>query len=138
MRRDIPLVTEEASAEHVAGLMRDENLGFLPVITDESTRRLVGVVTDRDLAVRVVAENLPARTTRIGELVSGPVLSASPDDDLAELERKMVDNEVRRLPVVDADGALLGVVSIHDIAQVEDEERTGEVFREVSKGSSRV
>ena len=138
MRWNIPIVTEQASVEYVAEVMRDENLGFLPIVEDEESRRVVGVVTDRDLVLEVVAENRLPRSLKAGDVMNRQVLTASPDDDLAEVEQKMKTAEIRRLPLVDAEGRLVGVISAHDIAQREDDERTGELFRAVSKHSAQI
>ncbi|MBI4510439.1 MAG: CBS domain-containing protein [Deltaproteobacteria bacterium] len=138
MRRDAPIARENATAEEVARIMRDENVGFVPIVTDETSRRLVGVITDRDLAMLVVAEHRDPRRTAVGYLASREIITASPDEDLGDVERKLADAELRRLPVVDEHGAVVGVVSLHDIAQREDPLQTGRVFREVSKPSARM
>lgn len=137
MRVAVPYVTEEATATYAAQLMRHENVGFLPVVADEHTRRVVGVITDRDLAMEVIAEDLAPHDVPVGLIASRVLVSAVPGDELADVERKMAMAEVRRLPVLDDQGRLLGVISLHDIAQYESEAKTGEIFREVSKTSAR-
>lgn len=137
MRSDVPYVTENSTAEHAAQLMRDENVGFLPVLDDEESRRLVGVLTDRDLALEIVAENLHPRDVTVGLIATRVVVAVSPTDDLTEVERKLEAAEIRRLPVLDDQGVLLGVISLHDLAQLEPEKRTGEIFKEVAKTSAR-
>jgi len=137
MRKDIPLVTEDDSVEHVAGLMRDENVGFLPVVRDDGSGRLVGVVSDRDIVITAVADNLDPRTTRVGHIMTAPVITATADEELESAEDKMATMEVRRIVVVDDKHVVLGVVSLHDVAQRESEKKTGEVFREVSRPSAR-
>lgn len=137
MRKNIRWVTEEMSVEKVAEIMRDENVGFLPVVTDEATRRLVGVVTDRDLVVHAIAENREPRTTNIGYLVSRDVVTASPGEELDEVERKMIDAKVHRLAVVDQDRAVLGTVSLYDIAQREEPAKTGNVLKHTSDNWAR-
>lgn len=131
-------MTVDDSAARVAVLMREENVGFLPVVTDAESRRLAGVVTDRDLVLQVMSHGLDARTVRIGEVMTREVVTARPEEDLREVERKMADAEIRRVPVVDEDGTVLGVISLHDVAQLESGARTGEVFREVAKASAQI
>jgi CBS domain-containing protein len=135
MRRELPVVTRDDTAERVARIMRDENVGFVPVVSDEETRRLVGVVTDRDLTIAVVARNREPRSVPIAEVMTAEAITAAPEEELAEVERKMALAEIRRVPVVD-DGVVVGVVSLHDLAQLEPRETLGEVFREVSKTSA--
>jgi CBS domain-containing protein len=115
-----------------AQLMRDEELGFLPVLDEEF--RVVGVVTDRDLAVRIVAEQRPA-TTLVTEVMSpGPFLSCEPEDELEELEQRMAREKKARALVKAPDGSLLGVISLSDIAQAErSAERTGRLLKEVTR-----
>lgn len=138
MRRDVTVVTEDDTAETAASIMREENVGFLPVVSDVDSRRLVGVVTDRDLAMAVVAENREPRMTRVGYIMTREPITIAPWDGVREAERRMADAEVRRLPVVDEDGLVLGVLSLHDLAQREDTSLTGEVFRAVARSSSRL
>jgi CBS domain-containing protein len=118
-----------------AQLMRDEQLGFVPVLDEK--RVVVGVVTDRDLAVRVLAEGLPA-DTKVSEVMSeGPYLTCSPEDDLHELEQRMASEKKMRALVKAPDGSLLGVISLSDIAQSErSAARTGRLLKEVTRRQS--
>lgn len=136
MRTNLPAITPETTSMHAAQAMRDANVGFLPIVADEASRRVVGVLTDRDLCLRILADALDPRDTPVGDVMSQPVVAIGPNEDLAEAERRMVEAEIRRLPVVDDAGALLGVVSLHDVAQREGSARLGEVFREVAKPSA--
>ena len=135
MRTDVPLIQEDTSIEHAAELMRDDNVGFLPIVRDDGSRRLVGVVTDRDIVVTAVANQLDLRTTPIGHIMSHPIVTAAPDEEVESALGKMAELEIRRLPVVDEERRVLGVLSLHDVAQRQDAETTGEVFREVSRPS---
>lgn len=118
-----------------AQLMRDEQLGFVPVLDKQAA--VVGVVTDRDLAVRVVAEKRPL-TTPVKDIMStGPFLSCLPDDDLHELELRMSQTKKARALVKASDGSLLGVISLSDIAQRErSAARTGKLLKEVTRRES--
>jgi CBS domain-containing protein len=136
MRTDVPLVQEQTSIQHVAQLMRDENVGFVPIVRDDGSRRLVGVVTDRDIVVAAVADELDLRETPIGHIMTQPVIAATPDEEVESALGKMASLEIRRLPIIDEEHRVLGVLSLHDVAQSEDVETTGEVFREVSRPSA--
>lgn len=126
---------ESTTVAECAQLMRDEQLGFVPVLDKQSA--VVGVVTDRDLAVRVVAEKRPLSTPVSAIMSTGPFLSCLPDDDLHELEERMAQTKKARALVKASDGSLLGVISLSDIAQRErSAARTGKLLREVTRRES--
>lgn len=104
------------SVRFAAGRMRDLNIGFLPVCIDG---RVEGVVTDRDLALRVLAEGR-AFETEVREVMSTNVVACAPDDDLREVERLMREAQIQRIVVSDDDDRLLGVVSLADLALAEE------------------
>ena len=108
-------VTPEDTAQDTARMMRENNCGSLPVVDNQRSMRLVGVVTDRDLAIRGLAEGKGA-DTRISELMSRDPSCCSPDTDVRELERIMAERQVRRVPVVDSTGRCVGIVSQADLA----------------------
>jgi CBS domain-containing protein len=127
--------TKDMTALACAKLMKAENIGFVPVTAENGA--LVGVVTDRDLVLRVMAEEKPLAVT-IGEIMSsGPFLVCSPDDDLHSLEERMGDARRSRAVVQDAQGKVVGIISLSDIAQVErSASRTGKLLREVTHRES--
>lgn len=126
---------EKTTVADCAQLMRDEQLGFLPVLDDRGS--VIGVVTDRDLAVRVVAEKRSVDTPVRDIMSTGPFLSCLPDDDLHELEGRMAQTKKARALVKSEDGALLGVISLSDIAQRErSASRTGKLLKEVTRRES--
>ncbi len=127
--------TRETSVYECAKMMRDEKIGFVPVI--DSSRKVVGVVTDRDIAVRMVAANRPG-SMPVSEIMStGPFLSCAPDDDLRALERKMAQMKRSRALVKDEAGELVGVISLADIAQFErSPTQIGRLMREVGRRES--
>ena len=92
--------------------MKTEDVGSLPVIEDD---RLVGVVTDRDIAIRVVAEGGSTETT-VGEIASKEVVCVDPQQSLEEAARLMAEHQVRRLPVCEEDGKLVGILAQADVA----------------------
>jgi CBS domain-containing protein len=111
-----------------AKLMRGEDAGIAPIVDGE---RLVGVVTDRDIAIRVVAEGKDPSTTKVEEIASGNLVTVEPGQDLDDALRLMAQHQVRRLPVVQS-GKLVGIVAQADVARHADAERTGEVVEEIS------
>lgn len=117
------------TAVDAARVMASEDVGPVPIVDGG---RLVGIVTDRDLVVRILAEGKDPNATTIGEIASSDLVTVQPDTDLQEAERLMADSQVRRLPVVEGD-RLVGIVAQADIARVLDEERTGEVVQQISQ-----
>jgi CBS domain-containing protein len=111
-----------------AKLMRGEDAGIAPIVDGD---RLVGVVTDRDIAIRVVAEGKDPSTTKVEEIASRNLVTVEPGQDLDDALRLMAQHQVRRLPVVD-DGKLVGIVAQADVAKHADAKRTGKVVEEIS------
>jgi CBS domain-containing protein len=114
-----------------ARLMRDVEVGSLPVIEQG---RLVGMLTDRDIAVRVIAEGKSSKSTTVAEVFSRDPVVAEPDQDLDEALRLMARHQVRRLPVVE-DDRLVGILAQADVALEEKEEKTGELVESISQPS---
>ena len=128
MRRPVRTCTVQENIEAVARAMRDANVGFLPVCDEHNA--VVGVVTDRDLAVRVLAEHLDPKTTRIGDVMTHGMVRCHPKDEVARAERLMAEHRKSRILVMDASDTLLGVISLADIAvnnEVEASETLGRV-----------
>jgi CBS domain-containing protein len=108
--------TPDSTARDAALLMKQYDCGSIPVVDKVHTLRLVGTVTDRDLAVRGLALNKGPETP-IRELMTGEPITAGPDDEVEIVREVMVSRQVRRVPVVDADGALVGIVAQADLAR---------------------
>jgi CBS domain-containing protein len=119
-----------SNAVEAARLMRDVNVGIIPVVEGD---KLIGTVTDRDIAVRVVAEGKDPAKTTLGEIASRELVTLDPDQDLDEALRLMAHHQVRRLPVVEEDGKLVGIVAQKDVAQHATYEQTGDVVEDISK-----
>ena len=119
-----------ASVVEAARLMREEHIGSLPITDDE---HLVGMITDRDITTRVVAEAADPKTTPVGEVYSGDLISVEPDNDLDEALQLMARHQIRRLPVVE-NGRLVGIVAQADIALSENE-KTGALVEAISTPS---
>ena len=115
---------------YAAKMMRDEDVGIAPIVEGD---RLVGVLTDRDIAVREVAEGRDPEQVKAAEVASRDVVTLDPEQDLDEALRLMARHQVRRLPVVEEDGRLVGVVAQADVAKVADERHTGEVVEQISR-----
>lgn len=122
-------VGPDASVVEAGRLMASEDVGSLPIVDGD---RLVGVVTDRDIAVRVVAEGRDPNTTTVGEIASRDPVTVEPDEDLDEALSEMARNQVRRLPVVEGD-RLVGIVAQADVAEEASDSKTGRVVKEISE-----
>jgi CBS domain-containing protein len=118
------------SVVDAAKLMRGEDAGIAPIVDGD---RLVGVITDRDIAVKVVAEGRDPKETKVEDVASTNLVTIDPQQDLDEALRLMALHQVRRLPVVEEDGRLVGIVAQADVARHADAERTGELVEEISE-----
>jgi CBS domain-containing protein len=118
------------SVVDAAKLMRGEDAGIAPIVDGD---RLVGVVTDRDIAVRVVAEGRDPQATRVEEIASHDLITIDPEQELDDALSTMAQHQVRRLPVVEEDGTLIGIVAQADVARHVDAERTGELVEQISE-----
>jgi CBS domain-containing protein len=123
-------IDTDKTVTYAAKMMRDEDVGLAPIVEGD---RLVGVLTDRDIAVRVVAESRDPEQVKVTEVASRDLVTLDPQQDLDEALRLMARHQVRRLPVVEEDGRLVGVVAQADVAQEGDDTRTGEVVEQISR-----
>lgn len=114
MTRDVKSVHADANIRDAAKIMRDENAGVVPVVNDDDT--LCGVVTDRDIVMRSIAEGTDPMRLTAGELMTSHVDAATPDEAVVDVIRLMGDKQIRRVPVVDERDRLVGIISIADIA----------------------
>jgi CBS domain-containing protein len=128
MKRDVELVYEDQAALVAAEAMRRANIGFLPVC--RRTGEVVGALTDRDLAVRLVAEDLPASTS-VRNVMTRYVVACRATDDIERAEELMARHQKSRIVCLDQAGRLAGVLSLSDIAQWEPD-RASDMLREVS------
>jgi CBS domain-containing protein len=123
-------IDSDKSVAYAAKMMRDEDVGLAPIVDGN---RLVGTVTDRDITTRVVAEGKDPESTKVTEIASTDLVTIDPQQDLDEALRLMAKHQVRRLPVVEENGRLVGVVAQADVARSTDDARTGELVEEISK-----
>jgi CBS domain-containing protein len=131
MTEDPRSIGASASVVEAARLMREQHIGSLPIADDE---QLLGMITDRDITTRVVAEAADPKTTSVGDVCSRDVISVEADNDHEEALALMAHHRVRRLPVVDK-GRLVGIVAQADIALTENEQKTGELLEAISEPS---
>ena len=117
------------SVAHAAKMMKDEDVGLAPIVEGD---RLVGTLTDRDIATRVVAEGKDPQTTIVRDVASMNVITVEPDQDLDEALQLMAQHQIRRLPVVENGGKLVGVVAQADVAKEADSKRVGQMVEEIS------
>jgi CBS domain-containing protein len=130
MTSNLATVESNASVVEAAQLMRDENTGIVPVVEKGG---LVGTVTDRDIVVRLIAEGRDPQSVTVREIASTDLVTVDPQQDLDEALRLMASYQVRRLPVVEEDGRLVGVVSQADVAREAKDTQTGQLVEEISK-----
>jgi CBS domain-containing protein len=123
-------VSPETPLSQAAELMESEDVGALPVLDGE---HLAGMITDRDIVVRAVAKGKDPRGMPVREIATKDVISVGPEDSLSEALRLMASHQVRRLPVVDQDNRLVGVLAQADVALESKEKAVGELVEEISK-----
>jgi CBS domain-containing protein len=125
-------VAPSAKVVEAARVMRQEDVGSVPVVDDGD--RLAGIVTDRDIVLRIVADGGSPQSTPVGEIMSRDLVTVDPDQPLDEALRLMARHQVRRLPVCEEDGRLVGIVAQADVAtELGDDRRTGQVVEEISR-----
>jgi CBS domain-containing protein len=157
MTRDLAVATRDTTLREVAIMMKDEDTGVIPVVeyplsagnggaTPENQRvnpqnhnygRLMGLITDRDMVLRAVAEDKDCRTTRAEEIMTTDIYTVRPNDRVVDVIRKMGDKQVRRIPVAGENGQLRGMISLGDLArETEEDQELGEALEDISKESS--
>lgn len=122
------------TVDKAAQVMRNEDVGPVPVIENGQSKKLVGIVTDRDLAIKVVAEGRDPRSTRIQDVMTRDPLTCRADDDIQKAMDAMASAQVRRIPVVDSSNNIIGIIAQADVATRTDNPRkTGEIVEEISQ-----
>jgi len=131
-------VTPETTLVDAARLMKDENIGVVPVVESTANRRLVGVLTDRDIAIRAVAEGRDGSSTSVGHIMSSDVRTSSPDDSIDDVMELMGREQVRRIPIVDDRGTLVGIVAQADIViEARDNKKAERTVEKISQPSGK-
>lgn len=132
MTTNVRTASRDTSLREASAMMRDGDMGAVPVVDDG---KVVGIVTDRDIVVRGVSEGKGPETV-IGDVMTTELFAVSPDDFVFEAIRVMGDKQVRRIPVINPNGSLAGIIAMADVAlQTEDEREIAETLEEISSGA---
>jgi CBS domain-containing protein len=115
---------------YAAQMMKQEDVGLAPIVEGDL---LVGALTDRDIVTRVVAEGKDPQSVKVRDVASTDLVTIDPQEDLDEALRLMASYQVRRLPVVEEDGRLVGVLAQADVAREANDKKTGQLVEEISK-----
>jgi CBS domain-containing protein len=134
MTRDPACCLPTDSIVLAAQIMRDKDVGSVPVVEDHTTKELTGIVTDRDLAIRAVAEGRNLDQAQVGNVMTRNPITCKMDDDLQQAIEAMEEHQVRRIPIIENGRRLVGIIAQADVAlKVENPEQTAEVVEEISK-----
>ncbi len=134
MTRNPVCAQPEDTVVNVARLMKEKDIGPVPIVEDKTSKKLLGIVTDRDLAIKVVAAGRDPKTTLVKDVMTKVVITCRADDDIETTLDAMSQNQLRRILVVDDGNMLVGIIAQADVATRMDEpEKTAEVVKEISQ-----
>jgi CBS domain-containing protein len=133
MTRDPATVSPDATVREAAALMKREDVGIIPVTDTAGGQRLIGVVTDRDIAIRCVAEGKDGSCNVRDVMSSGPITTCGPNDDVDSVMNAMSREKVRRIPIVDERGSLVGIVAQADIMRQADDRKAERTVEKISE-----
>ena len=135
MTKDLVYSRPSDMVSDVAQLMKDEDIGPVLIVDDTNDgKKLVGIVTDRDLALKVVGEGRDPKNTPVEDVMTDSLVTCRADDDVENAMRAMAQNQLRRIPVVDDSGQLVGIISQADLAtRLNEPQSTAEVVKEISR-----
>jgi CBS domain-containing protein len=138
MTKNLVCCLPDDTVAEVAQLMKRKNIGPVPVIENAQTQRLVGIVTDRDLALKVVAEGRDAKSTKVEAVMTRKVVTCRAEDDLQKALDAMSEHQLRRIPIVDHDNKILGIISQADVAtRVNQPEKTAAMVKDISQSNAK-
>ena len=138
MTKNPKCVTPETSVREAARLMKQEDVGVLPVVERDGSDRLVGIVTDRDIAIRHVAEGHDSSSCPVREAMTSSVRTAREDDDVNDVMDVMGKEQIRRIPVINERGALIGIVAQADIVrEARDDKRAERTIEKISEAGGK-
>ncbi len=123
------------TAQMVAKILCDRNIGSMPVVADHQSRKLVGMITDRDLCCSVIADGQDPKTTAIDKVITLAPLTCRDGENVEACERLMQEHQVRRIPIVDAEDRVIGIVAQADLALKDKPDRVSKTVAEISKAS---
>jgi CBS domain-containing protein len=119
--------------EKVAQLMQSENIGSIPVIENKQTQKLVGIVTDRDLVLKIIAKGLDAKSMKVEAVMTRQVMTCRAEDDLQKALDAIAEHQLRRIPIVDSNHKIVGIIAQADVAtSLNQPEKTVEMVKEIS------
>jgi len=134
MTKDPIYCLPNSMASEAAALMREKHIGSILVVENEQTKKLVGIVTDRDLALKIVADGLDAKSTKVEAVMTHKVITHRSNNDLQEALDSMAKYQLRRIPIVDKDDKILGIIAQADVATRADHPRkTAAMVKEISQ-----
>jgi len=136
MTTDPACCTPKTTLQEAVQLMIDNDCGEIPVVDDFETAKPVGVNTDRDIVCRTIGKGLNPMDMTVSDCMSTPLISIAPESSLNECYQLLEENQIRRVPVVDASGKCVGIVSLADIARNAPRADAGEVLQEVSASTA--
>ena len=121
------------TVQRVAQMMRQQDVGAIPVVSDVASKQLVGIITDRDLCVSAMADGKDPRTTPIADYFTKQAITCAPEETLDACEQKMKQHRIRRIPVVDKQNACVGIIVQADIVRVDKPESFQALINEISR-----
>ncbi len=134
MTHDPVACEPDEAITRVAEIMKREDVGAVPVIETKASRRLVGIITDRDIVVKVVAAGGDPKSAPVREAMTATPVTCREDEDVSEAVSRMAERQVRRVPVVDSQGRLCGIIAQADIAtRVQQDKTTGDLVEAISE-----
>jgi CBS domain-containing protein len=134
MTRDPVVITANDTVQKAAELMKEYDIGPLPVVDEETSRKLVGIITDRDIVLNVLAQKKDAAKTKVSEVMTPDPVTCRESESLNDALDKMSSYQIRRIPVADDNNRIVGIIAQADVAtRIENPEVAGEVVQEVSK-----
>jgi CBS domain-containing protein len=124
-------------ASKAAELMKNHHIGSIPIVDHQQTNKLLGIVTDRDLTLRIIADGLDAKSTTVETVMTHKIVTCKAEDDFQKALDAMSENQLRRIPIVDDEDRILGIIAQADMAtRVDHPKRTAAMVKEISKVNS--
>ena len=138
MTKDPVCCLPNDSVAKAAELMQSGNIGSIPVIENVQNQKLVGIVTDRDLALKIVAQGRDAKSTKVEAVMTHKVVTCLANDDLQKALDAMAEHQLRRIPVVDNENKIVGIIAQADVAtRIDQPEKTAEMVKEISQANGK-
>lgn len=136
MTKNPTCVTPDTPVQDAARLMKNEDVGIIPVVESQGSRKLVGVITDRDIAIRVVAEGVASSSSSVRDVMTSNITTSAPGDSVKDVMELMGREQVRRIPIVDK-GQLVGIIAQADIVREADDKRAERTVEKISEPGGR-